>query len=216
MICCLLIEQQVYRKLILLAILDIFLYEETLVKGKIMFIQTEETPNPESLKFLPGRVVIENGTYNFTHNEKACESILAESLLAVEGVAQVFFGYDFITVTKQTDFQWSTLKPYILTRIMDHFISGQPVLSEKTSQTQVFDDADPVVNQIRELIETRVRPAVAMDGGDIIFNRFEDGIVFLEMRGSCSGCPSSTATLKSGIENMLKHYVPEVNEVRAI
>ncbi|MBN9565079.1 MAG: NifU family protein [Alphaproteobacteria bacterium] len=181
-----------------------------------MFIQTEETPNPESLKFLPGRVVIENGTYNFTHNEKACESILAESLLAVEGVAQVFFGYDFITVTKQTDFQWSTLKPYILTRIMDHFISGQPVLSEKTSQTQVFDDADPVVNQIRELIETRVRPAVAMDGGDIIFNRFEDGIVFLEMRGSCSGCPSSTATLKSGIENMLKHYVPEVNEVRAI
>jgi Fe-S cluster biogenesis protein NfuA len=181
-----------------------------------MFIQTEETPNPESLKFLPGRVVVENGTYNFTQDEKACGSALAESLLSIEGIAQVFFGYDFVTVTKLPDYQWTTLKPYILTRIMDHFISGQPVLSENESQTRVFDDANPIVNQIRELIETRVRPAVAMDGGDIMFDRFEDGIVFLEMRGACSGCPSSTATLKSGIENMLKHYVPEVNEVRAV
>jgi Fe-S cluster biogenesis protein NfuA len=181
-----------------------------------MFIQTEETPNPESLKFLPGRVVIESGTYNFTQDEKACDSPLADSLLAIEGIGQVFFGYDFITVTKLSDYQWSTLKPSILTRMMDHFVAGQPVLSENQAQKPVFDDADPIVNQIRELIETRVRPAVAMDGGDIMFHHFDAGVVFLEMRGACSGCPSSTATLKSGIENMLKHYVPEVTEVRAV
>jgi len=185
-----------------------------------MCIQTEETPNPATLKFLPGRVVMTSGTANFATREAACISPLAERLFSLPGVKGVFLGADFITVTKAGDEDWYRLKPAILALIMEHFTAGRPVLladegagpAARTSE----DDDDEVVTQIKELLETRVRPAVAQDGGDIIFHDFEDGIVYLHMQGSCSGCPSSTATLKAGIENMLRHYIPEVIEVRAV
>ena len=181
-----------------------------------MFIQTEETPNPASIKFLPGRVVVEQGTASFTSEESAQGSRLARNLLGLTGVTEVFFGYDFITITKAENTDWPLLKPHVLTLIMDHFVSGLPAMESASQERPGYlDEPDPLLRQIRELIETKVRPAVAMDGGDILFDRFEDGIVFLKMQGACSGCPSSTATLKNGIENMLKHYVPEVLEVRA-
>ena len=181
-----------------------------------MFIQTEETPNPESLKFLPGRVVSEIGTHMFSQGETISER-LPQQLLKVKDVEAVFFGYDFITITKNKEALWPTLKPPILAEIMDHFTAGFPALEGRAPQRDAEgeDEKDPLVRQIKELIETRVRPAVAMDGGDIIFDRFESGVVYLELRGACSGCPSSTATLKSGVENMLRHYIPEVKEVRA-
>ena len=185
-----------------------------------MFIQTEETPNPATLKFLPGRVVMERGTADFDSAEKAQRSPLAESLFRIEGVARIFLGSDFITVTKTDAKDWPVLKPQILGLIMEHFSTNRPViLAEKTEGAggEATDgDDDEIVTQIKELLDTRVRPAVAQDGGDIIFHSFEDGIVYLHMQGSCSGCPSSTATLKMGIENMLRHYVPEVVEVRAV
>jgi Fe-S cluster biogenesis protein NfuA len=183
-----------------------------------MFIQTEQTPNPATLKFLPGRPVMTTGTANFTSQEATRTSPLAERLFALPEVAGVFLGADFITVTKVGDGDWYQLKPAILAVIMEHFTAGRPVMLANAADITAMaeEDEDEIVAQIKELLETRVRPAVAQDGGDIIFHDFEDGVVYLHMQGSCSGCPSSTATLKAGIENMLRHYVPEVIEVRAI
>jgi Fe-S cluster biogenesis protein NfuA len=185
-----------------------------------MFIQTEQTPNPATLKFLPGCSVMASGTANFTERRAAARSPLAERLFELPEVAGVFLGTDFITVTKDGDSDWHQLKPAVLAAIMEHFTAGRPVIAagadEPAASGGAEEDDDEVVTQIKELLETRVRPAVAMDGGDIIFHDFEDGIVYLHMQGSCSGCPSSTATLKAGIENMLRHYIPEVVEVRAI
>jgi Fe-S cluster biogenesis protein NfuA len=185
-----------------------------------MFIQTEQTPNPATLKFLPGRPVMNSGTANFTSGEAARVSPLAERLFSLPEVAGVFLGADFVTVTKAGEGDWHQLKPAILAAIMEHFTAGRPVLLADAAEGAVSgaseEDEDEVVAQIKELLETRVRPAVAQDGGDIIFHDFEDGVVYLHMQGSCSGCPSSTATLKAGIENMLRHYIPEVVEVRAV
>ncbi len=181
-----------------------------------MFIQTEQTPNPSTLKFLPGRVVLEKGTLDFADIENARTSPLARRLFAIEGVERVFFGSDFVTVTKSADKDWQIMKPSILGGIMEHYTSGEPVVTaEATAETDSGAEDDEVVAQIKDLLETRVRPAVAQDGGDIVFQDFRDGVVYLHMQGSCSGCPSSTATLKMGIENLLKHYVPEVVEVQA-
>ncbi|NBB82973.1 MAG: NifU family protein [Alphaproteobacteria bacterium] len=183
-----------------------------------MFIQTEQTPNPATLKFLPGREVLETGTANFTAPEEAGRSPLAERLFEIEGVTGVFFGSDFITITKGEDRDWYLLKPSILGVIMEHFTSGRPVVTGPAADEAGADGAedDELVSQIKELLDTRVRPAVAQDGGDIIFQGFEDGIVYLHLMGACSGCPSSTMTLKAGIENMMRHYIPEVVEVRAV
>ncbi len=181
-----------------------------------MFIQTEQTPNPATLKFLPGRDVMTAGTADFPAAETAGRSPLANALFGVEGVRGVFFGSDFVTVTKDDDRDWQLLKPAILAVIMEHFTSGQPLFAAGAAgEAQADGDEGEIVAQIKELLETRVRPAVAQDGGDIVFRSFEDGVVFLHLQGSCSGCPSSTATLKAGIENLLRHYIPEVREVRA-
>jgi Fe-S cluster biogenesis protein NfuA len=184
-----------------------------------MFIQTEETPNPATLKFLPGREVVASGSVDFATRESAGRSPLAERLFKVDGIERVFLGQDFITITKAGAKDWSVLKPAVLGIIMEHFVSGTPILvaeSAAASAAGAEDEDDEVVAQIKDLLETRVRPAVAQDGGDIVFHSFEDGVVYLHMQGSCSGCPSSTATLKMGIENMLRHYVPEVLEVRPV
>ena len=183
-----------------------------------MFIQTEHTPNPATLKFLPGQAVMPSGTANFPASADAQNSPLAISLFGVEGIAGVFLGSDFITVTKSDDKDWEIMKPQILGVIMEHFQSGKPVIEGEAKDAEPFDtEAEGGIGQqIKELIDTRVRPAVAQDGGDIIYKGFEDGIVYLHMQGACAGCPSSTATLKHGIENMLRHYIPEVTEVRAI
>jgi Fe-S cluster biogenesis protein NfuA len=181
-----------------------------------MFIQTETTPNPATLKFLPGREVMEAGTVDFADAAAAARSPLAARLFQVPGVARVFLGNDFVTVTKG-DGEWQHIKPAILGAIMEHFTSGEPVLAEGDAQVGGAAEGDSeIVVQIKDLLDTRVRPAVAQDGGDIVFHGFEDGVVYLHMQGACSGCPSSTATLKSGIENMLRHYIPEVMEVRAV
>ena len=186
-----------------------------------MFIQTETTPNPATLKFLPGRTVLATGTLEMRDKAEAVKSPLAERLFEVPGVSGVFFGSDFITVTK-ADSDWPQLKPAILGVIMEHFMSGAPVVAadagDSGSEDGEFFDANDAetVATIKELIETRVRPAVANDGGDITFRGYREGVVYLAMKGSCSGCPSSTATLKMGIENMLRHYVPEVVEVRPV
>ena len=186
-----------------------------------MFIQTEATPNPATLKFLPGRAVLD-GTLEMTDREQAAKSPLAEKLFDIPNVTGVFFGSDFITVTKTTG-EWQQLKPLILGAIMEHYMSGAPLLRDGAEAAsgdedgEFFDEADTeTVNTIKELIETRVRPAVANDGGDITFRGFKDGIVFLSMKGACSGCPSSTATLKHGIQNLLRHFVPDVTEVRPV
>src|SRR5580700_9630574 len=183
-----------------------------------MFIQTEHTPNPATLKFLPGRTVMDKGTANFTDAAAAAaRSPLAERLFTLPDVSGVFLGGDFITVTKAGDSDWFQLKPAVLAAIMDHFTAGLPVITGAPEAEAVSEtEDDEVVSAIKELLETRVRPAVAQDGGDIIFEDFAEGVVYLHMQGSCSGCPSSTATLKAGIENMLRHYIPEVIEVRAI
>lgn len=186
-----------------------------------MFIQTEQTPNPATLKFLPGRAVLDGGTANFTAAEDAAaRSPLAERLFAIEGVTGVFFGGDFVTVTKADDRDWYLLKPSILGVIMEHFTAGRPVMADSAAGGDAGhaggEDDDEIVSQIKELLDTRVRPAVAQDGGDILFQGYEDGIVYLHMQGACSGCPSSTMTLKAGIENMMRHYIPEVVEVRAV
>jgi Fe-S cluster biogenesis protein NfuA len=188
-----------------------------------MFIQTEDTPNPAALKFLPGRAVLESGVADFTSRDAAQRSPLARLLFEIDGVAGVFLGSDFVTVTKSGDKSWQVLKPMVLGAVMDHFTSGVAVM-EGEAEAETSDDAEfndesvdgEIVAQIKELIDTRVRPAVAQDGGDIIYKGFKNGTVYLNMRGSCAGCPSSTATLKMGIENMLKHYVPEVLQVQAV
>ncbi len=180
-----------------------------------MFIQTEQTPNPATLKFLPGRDVLGRGTADFPTAETAVRSPLAQRLFEIEGVAGVFLGADFVTITKDGDRDWYLLKPSILGVIKEHFTAGRPVINETTTDDNAaHEDDDEIVAQIKELLDTRVRPAVAQDGGDITFQGFENGIVYLNMKGSCAGCPSSTATLKAGIENMLRHYIPEVIEVR--
>jgi len=184
-----------------------------------MFIQTEQTPNPATLKFLPGRDVMGDGTANFPTVDTAGRSPLAQRLFQIEGVAGVFLGSDFVTVTKAEDREWSLMKPAILGVIMEHFVAGKPVILEGApapAEADVAVEDEEIVAQIKDLLDTRVRPAVAQDGGDIIFRGFEEGVVYLHMQGSCSGCPSSTATLKMGIENMLKHYVPEVVAVEAV
>lgn len=181
-----------------------------------MFIQTESTPNPLTLKFTPGVAVMPTGTAFFTNKEDASISPLAITLFDIEGVTAIFLGSDFITVTKDEASHWEALKPIILTSIMDHFVAGKPVVIRASESAASSEDDSELVKQIKELIETRVRPAVAQDGGDIIFRGFDNGIVQLELHGSCSGCPSSTITLKNGIENMLKHYVPEVIAVEAV
>jgi len=189
-----------------------------------MFIQTEATPNPEVLKFLPGRAVLGEGTRDFRSPEEANVSPLAAELFGITGVTRVFFGPDFITVGKHASVDWPLMKAPILAAIMDHFTSGRPLLSDDAAASPSGDDHDDavyegetaqIVAEIKELLDTRIRPAVAQDGGDILFNRFdvETGVVWLNMRGACQGCPSSSATLKAGVENMLKHYVPEVTAV---
>ncbi len=186
-----------------------------------MFIQTESTPNPATLKFLPGRDVLGQGTADFPTREAAAKSPLAERLFEIEGVSGVMFGADFITVTK-SGHDWPQLKPVILGAIMEHFTQGLPVIGDgpqAVEASEEYDAADEeIVVQIKELLDTRIRPAVAQDGGDIVFRGFESksGTVFLNLRGACAGCPSSTATLKNGIENMLRHYIPEVNTVEAV
>ena len=183
-----------------------------------MFIQTELTPNPATLKFLPGRTVMERGTADFPDADAAAaRSPLAERLFAQPGVTGVFLGSDFITVSKDEASDWYQLKPAILGVIMEHLTSGQPVILAGAGEGEgASEDDDEIVVQIKELLETRVRPAVAQDGGDITFKGYRDGVVFLHMRGACSGCPSSTATLRHGIENLLKHFIPEVQEVRPV
>lgn len=180
-----------------------------------MFIQTETTPNPQTLKFLPGQAVMTQGTASYTDATAATDSPLAQHLLGIEGISGVFFGADFITITKRDAAAWDVLKPLLLTSIMDHLTAGIPVVKQRAPKADAAED-DALVAQIKELLETRVRPAVAQDGGDIVFHSFEDGIVRLEMHGACSGCPSSTATLKQGIESMLRHYVPEVIAVEPV
>ncbi|SMX38314.1 NifU family protein [Maliponia aquimaris] len=185
-----------------------------------MFIQTESTPNPATLKFLPGQTVLDMGTADFPNADAAGGSPLAQRLFAVEGVTGVFFGNDFVTVTKGDSADWDHLKPAILGAIMEHFQSGQPVMADGAVQTgghAAHDGADSeIVGQIKELLDSRVRPAVAQDGGDITFHGFDRGVVYLHMQGACAGCPSSTLTLKMGIENLLRHYIPEVTEVRPV
>jgi Fe-S cluster biogenesis protein NfuA len=188
-------------------------------KEQAMFIQTEPTPNPATLKFLPGRAVLANGTLDMRDKETAAQSPLAERLFGIAGVSGVFFGSDFIAVTKNAG-EWQQLKPAILGAIMEHFMSGAPIVSgteagASAESDEFFEVKDSeTVATIKELIEARVRPAVANDGGDITFRGFKDGIVYLDMKGACSGCPSSTATLRHGIENLLRHYLPDVVEVR--
>jgi len=187
-----------------------------------MFIQTEATPNPATLKFLPGRSVMNEGTLDIRDARAGARSPLARRLFAIDGVTGVFFGSDFVTVTKGEG-EWQHLKPAILGAIMEHFLSGESLLEgessaqEQSDDEEFFDDKDaPTVATIKELLESRVRPAVAGDGGDITFKGFKDGVVYLTMKGSCSGCPSSTATLKHGIQNLLRHFLPDVREVQSV
>jgi Fe-S cluster biogenesis protein NfuA len=185
-----------------------------------MFIQTESTPNPATLKFLPGQEVLDVGTADFPTLESAQASPLATRIYGSGHVTGVFFGLDFVTVTKSDDAEWDHIKPAILGAIMEHYQSGQPVMGEghkPASGHAAHSGADSaIVDQIKELLDTRVRPAVAQDGGDITFHGFDRGIVYLHMQGACAGCPSSTLTLKMGIENLLRHYIPEVVEVRPV
>jgi Fe-S cluster biogenesis protein NfuA len=184
-----------------------------------MFIQTESTPNPATLKFLPGQTVLDMGTADFPNAEAAEKSPLAKRIFAAGDVAGVFFGNDFVTVTKTDGAEWDHIKPAILGAIMEHYQSGAPVIEGEQAASghaeHSGEDSD-IVAQIKELLDTRVRPAVAQDGGDITFHGFDRGIVYLHMQGACAGCPSSTLTLKMGIENLLRHYIPEVLEVRPV
>ena len=184
-----------------------------------MFIQTEETPNPATLKFLPGQTVLGAGTANFSKGDNIESSPIAKKLFDVEGVVGVFLGSDFITITKKEDFLWEHIKPALLGTIMDFLQSGEEILSKNTEESIHETHEGPhseIVKKITDLLDTRVRPAVAQDGGDITFQSFQEGIVYLHMQGACAGCPSSTMTLKMGIENLLKHYIPEVTEVRPV
>lgn len=181
-----------------------------------MFIQTEQTPNPATIKFLPGQDVLGDRTANFSTAESAAQSPLAQHIFGIDGVAAVFLGSDFITVTSDGS-DWQDLKPAVLGAIMEHLTAGLPIVIESDTPAPSSDgEDDEIVTQIKELLDTRVRPAVAQDGGDIVFHGFDEGVVSLHMQGACAGCPSSTATLKYGIENLLKHFIPEVTEVRQI
>ena len=190
-----------------------------------MFIQTEATPNPATLKFLPGQTVVEEGSYDYRSADDALASPLAQRLFELKEVSGVFLGYDFVTITKSAEsegLEWQHLKPAVMGAIMEHFMSGDPVLSADSKQVDLTaeefyePDDKKTVELIKELLETRVRPAVAQDGGDIVFRGFQEGVVYLHMRGACAGCPSSTATLKHGIQNLLRHFIPDVEEVEAI
>ncbi len=188
-----------------------------------MFIETEQTPNPSSLKFLPGCEVLGQGTAAFSCVEEASISPLARRIFEVAGVTGVFLGSDFITITKTDALGWPAIRPQVLGIIMEHFTTGQPVMADEYAASEGIGGPDgllaeesEVIQQIREILETRVRPAVAQDGGDIVFHSFDNGVVYLQMRGACAGCPSSTMTLKAGVENLLKHFIPEVTEVRAV
>ncbi len=183
-----------------------------------MFIEFEETPNPSTLKFLPGRSVLDKGTREYKDEEAALASPLAQRLFSIAGVTTVFLAPDFISVSKADNIDWDELKPTVLTAIMEHFTSGQPVVNEESEKAAAaaFAEAEEeseIARQIREIIDTRVKPAVARDGGNIEFVEFDDGVVYLRMEGACAGCPSSTMTLKHGIESMLRHYIPEVERV---
>ncbi len=182
-----------------------------------MFIQTEATPNPNAMKFLPGEDISPANLVHFASKEEAISSPLARKLFSIQGIAAVFFGADFITITKEETFDWAVLKPEILVSVMDHLAAKLPIFTEQKSKKEIPQEYfSEIEKQIIEIIETRVRPSVAMDGGDITYRGFENGVVSLELKGACSGCPSSTITLKNGIESMLKHYVPEVESVEAI
>jgi Fe-S cluster biogenesis protein NfuA len=183
-----------------------------------MFIQTEETPNPNSLKFIPGVEVSPEGPVAYNSKDQCDDSPLAKRLFDLEYITGIFLGSDFVTVTKNPDIAWEIIKPELLINIMEHFISGKPaVFSENYVAPKIYDENDDeITKQIKEILHERVRPAVAQDGGDIIFSRFENGVVYLELRGSCSGCPSSQVTLKEGVENMLKHYIPEIISVESV
>ncbi len=183
-----------------------------------MFIQTEDTPNPSSLKFIPdGAIVSKNDAHEFKNIDDAKEkSPLAHELFKISGVDSVFLGRDFITVTKSGDIDWREIKTEIMAEIVDFFVSGKEVLKNDEAQEQDNSQDSEVVQQIKELLDIKVKPAVAMDGGDVVFRGFEDGIVKLELKGACSGCPSSTITLKEGIESMFKHYIPEVESVEQV
>jgi len=185
-----------------------------------MFIQTESTPNPATLKFLPGQTVLDAGTADFPSADSAGSSPLASRIFAVSGVAGVFFGNDFVTVTKVDTVEWDHIKPAILGAIMEHYQSGQPIVDAGEEQisghAEHSGENSEIVDQIKDLLDSRVRPAVAQDGGDITFHGFDRGVVYLHMQGACAGCPSSTLTLKMGIENLLRHYIPEVTEVRPV
>ncbi len=188
-----------------------------------MFIQTEDTPNPASLKFLPGREVTGAAPpVDFPNDEAAQASPLAAALFAVDGVTSVFFGADYIVVSKQDGLEWLLVKPALLTAMMEHFIAERPLMVDGAApagdlaEAEIAEEDAETVAIIKQILDTRVRPAVAQDGGDIVFHGFQDGIVSLHMRGACAGCPSATATLKQGVENLLKHYVPSVSEVRAV
>jgi len=185
-----------------------------------MFIQTESTPNPATLKFLPGQTVMSVGTADFPSAEASEKSPLAARIFAVSGVEGVFFGNDFVTVTKADSVEWDHIKPGVLGAVMEHFQSGDPVMADgaetASGHAEHSGENAEVVGQIKELLDSRVRPAVAQDGGDITFHGFDRGVVYLHMQGACAGCPSSTLTLKMGIENLLRHYIPEVTEVRPV
>ena len=185
-----------------------------------MFIQTESTPNPATLKFLPGQTVLEMGTADFATADAASKSPLAMRIFTVENVTGVFFGNDFVTVTKSDSVDWDHIKPALLGAIMEHFQSGEPVMDDghapASGHAEHTGEDGVIVGQIKELLDSRVRPAVAQDGGDITFHGFDRGVVYLHMQGACAGCPSSTLTLKMGIENLLRHYRPEVTEVRPV
>lgn len=181
-----------------------------------MFIQTEQTPNPSTIKFIPGCEVMIRGTAEFADTASAINSPLARRLFTIKGVTKVFLGRDFIAVTKADDTDWQAVKAFVLGSIMDHFTAGLPVIeNEETLAGSANENDSAAVKQIKELLENHIRPAVAQDGGDVVFHDFADGIVYLQMRGACSGCPSSSMTLKMGIERLLKHYMPEIKEVRA-
>jgi Fe-S cluster biogenesis protein NfuA len=191
-----------------------------------MFIQTEETPNPATMKFLPGREVMgtagqegsAGGTMDIASVADAGQSPLAEALFKIDGVRGIFLGKDFITVTKEDARNWSAMKPPVLTAIMEHFTANKPILSAQntTAEAVAGEEENPIILKIRDLLDHKIRPAVAQDGGDITFQSYEDGIVYLNLKGSCAGCPSSSMTLKAGVENMLRHYIPEIREVRQV
>jgi len=189
------------------------------MKDLVMFIETEVTPNPDTLKFLPGKVLMESGTANFPNIETSENSPLAQAMFAFDGVNGVFVGYDFVTITKATEMDWETVKPLVLAALMQFFASGAPIVVGSAGG-ELFveeDEADSeIIEQIKTLLDEKVRPAVAGDGGDIIYHGFKEGVVYLQMQGACAGCPSSTITLKHGIENLLKYYVPEVVDVRPV